>query len=250
MSNPTPEQKVRLNKLTALGLNGMSEALENQYENEVEYSSVTFDARLDFLIQRQEAYKKDAAYRRLIHQGKLRYLTSFSDLHFQETDGITKEDLGYIMSNNWALANVANIIIQGPCGVGKTSLACCLLNNAAREGISIRFYRFKDLVLDLESAALKDPSSLKKAITRLSKVGVLAIDDFLSEKITLEVKSALFSIIDGRWGLHPVIITSQMAITEYRELLGSDQSAEGVIDRLLKPAKILTMQGKSKRPVL
>lgn len=72
MSNPTPEQKVRLNKLTALGLNGMSEALENQYENEVEYSAVTFDARLDFLIQRQEAYKKDAAYRRLIHQGKLR----------------------------------------------------------------------------------------------------------------------------------------------------------------------------------
>lgn len=96
------------------------------------------------------------------------------------------------MSNNWALANVANIIIQGPCGVGKTS----------------------------------------------------------SKKITLEVKAALFSIIDGRWGLHPVIITSQMAITEYRELLGSDQSAEGVIDRLLKPAKILTMQGKSKRPVL
>ena len=97
---------------------------------------------------------------------------------------------------------------------------------------------------------MKDPLTLKKLINRLSKIGVLAIDDFLSEKISVNVKSALFNIIDGRWMRRPLIVTSQLAIEEYRSLLGGDQSAEGLIDRVLKPAKILTLEGKSKRPTM
>ena len=250
MNNNMINQAERVKRLKELGLSGMAEALENQYNNEVSFSGVSFDQRLDFLIQRQEAYKKESAYKRIIHHGKLRYLTSFNDLHFKATDGVSNEDLMYLMSNNWALANPVNIIIQGPCGVGKTALACCLLNGIAKEEQTIRFYNFKEMILDIESASMKDPLTLKKLINRLSKIGVLAIDNFLSEKISVNVKSALFNIIDGRWMRRPLIVTSQLAIEEYRSLLGGDQSAEGLIDRLLKPAKILTLEGKSKRPTM
>ena len=105
MNNNMINQAERVKRLKELGLSGMAEALENQYNNEVSFSGVSFDQRLDFLIQRQESYKKESAYKRIIHQGKLRYLTSFNDLHFKATDGVSNEDLMYLMSNNWALAN-------------------------------------------------------------------------------------------------------------------------------------------------
>ena len=92
MNNNMINQAERVKRLKELGLSGMAEALENQYNNEVSFSGVSFDQRLDFLIQRQESYKKESAYKRIIHQGKLRYLTSFNDLHFKATDGVSNED--------------------------------------------------------------------------------------------------------------------------------------------------------------
>lgn len=41
-------QAERVKRLKELGLSGMAEALENQYNNEVSFSGVSFDQRLDF----------------------------------------------------------------------------------------------------------------------------------------------------------------------------------------------------------
>lgn len=249
MNNFNENQKKILNELKALRLHGMIDALQNQFNNEHVYSAVSFDQRLEDLITRQIAYKDENTYRRLLHQGKLKFMTSFNDLHFSAVDGISEENLHYLISNNWLFVKPVNIIIQGPCGVGKSSLACCLLNGCAREGASIRFYKMNDLAIDI-LIATNSPSDTKSLMNSLVRYKVLCLDDFGCEKLDPKVISFLYNLIDARWESKPIIITSQLKIEAYAGLLGGNVQAEAIVDRLLRPAKIITMEGDSKRTTL
>ncbi|MDD6317603.1 MAG: ATP-binding protein [Succinatimonas hippei] len=45
----------------------------------------------------------------------------------------------------------------------------------------------------------------------------------------------------------PLIITSQLKVTNYPAYLGGGAQAEAIVDRLVKPCKIITLEGESKR---
>ena len=249
MSNFSETQNRLLSVLRELRLKGMANALENQFVNEVTYSSVSFDERLNELLVRQEAYKKESAYRRLLTNGKLKYMTNFNELHFSENDGISKPDLQYLLSNNWVFTRPANIIIQGMCGVGKTSLACCLLNNVAKEGGSVRFCRMSELSNEVLISA-QDPKTMRELLKRYSGYKVLALDDFGLEKLESVVLSFLYNLVDAIMPGKPLIITSQLKVTNYSAYLGGGAQAEAIVDRLVKPCKIITLEGESKREAL
>ena len=112
MSNFSETRNRLFGMLRELRLKGMADALENQFVNEVTYSSVSFDERLNELLVRQEAYKNESAYRRLLTNDKLKSMTNFNELHFSENEGISKPDLQYLLSNNLVFTRPANIIIQ------------------------------------------------------------------------------------------------------------------------------------------
>ena len=64
------------------------------------------------------------------------------------------------------------------------------------------------------------------------------------------VKQLLFELIDCRLPTRPIVITSQKNVIDYLALLGGDSRAEAIVDRLLKPCKVITLVGKSKREIL
>ena len=249
MSNFSENQNRLPGMLRDLRLKGMADVLENQFVNEVTYSSVSFDERLSELLVRQQAYKKESAYRRLLTNGKLKYMTNFNELHFSESDGISKPDLQYLLSNNWVFTRPANIIIQGMCGVGKTSLACCLLNNVAKEGGSVRFCRMNELSNEVLISS-RDPKAMRDLLKRYSGYKALALDDFGLEKLEPVVLSFLFNLVDARMPGKPMIITSQLKVMNYLAYLGGNAQAEAIVDRLIKPCKIITLEGASKREAL
>ena len=121
--NTLNEQNNLIKTLKNLGLNGMAEAATNQFNNEFSYSELNFCQRLQELLEREDSYRKEMKYQRIIRQGKLKYQLTFNDIHFGEADGLKKDDLKYLISNHWALVSPVNIYIQGKTGVGKTAMA-------------------------------------------------------------------------------------------------------------------------------
>lgn len=70
------------------------------------------------------------------------------------------------------------------------------------------------------------------------------------EKPEPVVLSFLFNLVDARMPGKPVIITSQLKVINYLAYQGGNAQAEAIVDRLIKPCKIITLEGASKREAL
>ena len=73
--NTLNEQNNLIKTLKNLGLNGMAEAATNQFNNEFSYSELNFCQRLQELLEREDSYRKEMKYQRIIRQGKLTLLS-------------------------------------------------------------------------------------------------------------------------------------------------------------------------------
>ena len=249
--NLTSQSQELIANLRKLHLHGMAKALENQLLCEHTFAQIPFEQRLHDLIAREIAEKDERKYMMLLKKGNLKAEVSFQNINFGLADGVSADDLAYLTGGNWYFVHRANILIQGPCGCGKTTLACCLLNNMARQGLSVRFMPFYDLRAGI-NIRLQDPVELQKFEDQLLKYDVLCLDDFGIEPLDETTRRVLFYVIDKRWerGRNPLIWTSQKDLQEYRGILGGDSRSEAIIDRLLKPCKIITLVGASKRQIL
>ena len=76
---------------------------------------------------------------------------------------------------------------------------------------------------------------------------MLALDDFGLEKLEPVALSFLYNLVDARMPGKPMIITFQLKVTNYPAYLGGGAQAEAIVDRLVKPWKIITLEGESKR---
>ena len=234
---------------TSLHLQGMADAYELQLLNESAFSQLPFDQRLHDLVEREICSKNERKYKRLLKQANLKYEIAFNGTNFTPGDGISPEDLGYLVSCNWYFTSKANIVIQGSCGTGKTTLACCILNNMLQQGMHVYFLRDGDFSYNVNIYE-KDPAEQKKYLDKLVKYEVLALDDFGSSMYNENIERFLFELIARRLPTRPIVITSQKNVIDYLSLLGGDSRAEAIVDRLLKPCKVITLVGKSKREIL
>lgn len=95
---------------------------------------------------------------------------------------------------------------------------------------------------------MNDTKSMALFLKQIVKYSVITFDDFgLQGKLDQKVEETLFHILDLRWRLKPVIITSQLKIEGFEQLLGKTTQSDAIIDRLLHPAKVITLQGASRR---
>ena len=129
--------------------------------------------------------------------------------------------------------------------MGKTSLACCLLNNIAKEGDSVKFCRMCDLSVEIMTMS-GNPAGLKALQDKLAKYKVLAIDDLGAEPLMTEVVSFLYGLIDSRAPVKPTIVTTQLKPSGIIAALGSNSQAEAIVDRLMKPCKMITLEGNQR----
>ena len=73
------------------------------------------------------------------------------------------------------LKDGANVVFIGPCGVGKSFLASCLVENACRKGIPTLFAQAVDIVNDLLAA--QTAGRLPQAMRKYSAPALLCIDE-------------------------------------------------------------------------
>lgn len=144
------KQESILDSLKSLKLYGMANDLENQFINEGVYSTVTFVNRIEQMIQNQISYTLERKYASLVKRAKIKDSLSFNELKYNQTeDGITQDEVAFLASNSWATVNVMNVIIQGPTGSGKTALSSAMALNLCKAGVTVRCYRWCDLVDDI-----------------------------------------------------------------------------------------------------
>ena len=136
-------------------------------------------------------------------------------------------------------------MITGPTGVGKTWIACALAQKACREGYRALYLRLPKLLQELPIA--KGDGTYIKLLTRLAKIDVLILDDWGLSKLMAEQRRDLLEILEDRYDSRSTIVTSQLPVDKWHDIIGDPTLADAILDRLVHNAYKINLRGESMR---
>ena len=220
-------------KLILMKLHGMAEAIQEQMKNRA-YTELSFEERLGMLVDREMDNRQDRKLRTLLAKARLRYSgASIEDINFRARRGISKDLILKLSQNGW-IKDKRNIIITGSTGVGKTYFACALGNSACRAGISTYYVRLTRLFHELKIS--RADGSYGKLLQKLSRTNLLIVDDWGLSPLSNTERIDFLEIMEDRYNVRSTIISSQIPVDKWHDLIGEPTIADAICDRLIHNA--------------
>lgn len=93
----------------------------------------------------------------------------------------------------------------------------------------------------------KADGSYLKELTRIERQQLLILDDFGIQPFDAQSRAALMEIIEDRHGKSALIITSQLPVSKWHEIIGEKTIADAILDRIVHDAHRLELTGESMR---
>lgn len=233
-----------LDKLQRLRLTGMHQALIEQAKTP-EIDSLGFEERLGLLVDRELTLRDDRRIQSLLRQARLKQRNAcLEDIDYHHPRGLDKSLMLQLSACQWIRQGL-NLILQGPTGAGKTWIACALAHKACREGFSARYLRLPRLLEELTLA--HGDGRFPKLMTTLAKIDVIVLDDWGLAPLTAEQRRDLLELLDDRHGQRSSIVTSQLPVEHWHEIIGEPTLADAILDRLVHNAYRINLKGESMR---
>ncbi len=133
----------------------------------------------------------------------------------------------------------------GSTGTGKSWLACALGNKACRDGFSVLYKRTSRLFADLAQA--RGEGRLARLIAVLERVNLLILDDWGPEPLTADQRRDLLEIVDDRYDKGSLLITSQVPVSQWHDVIADPTLGDAILDRIIHNAHRIELTGDSLR---
>jgi DNA replication protein DnaC len=232
-----------LDKIEQLRLFGMAKALREQLQNQ-KATALSFEERLGLLIDREITERENKRLATRLKTAKLRISAAIEDIDFRQPRGLDKSLLLSLASNQW-ISEHHNLLIIGPTGVGKSYLACALSHKACRDGHLVLYQRLPRLLEEL--ALSHHDGRYRKLMKSLLKADLLILDDFGLAPLTTEQQRDLLEIIEDRYDRRSTLVTSQLPVKHWHDILADPTLADAILDRLVHNGYKIELKGESMR---
>jgi len=234
-------------RLRELKLSGMVAALEHQQEQVSTFEALPFIERLSLLLEHEHLMRENRKQVRLIRQAQFKLNATLTEIDYTHPRNIKRAQVARLAQGDW-IERSQNLLITGPCGSGKTYLACAIGHAACMREYSVRYYRLSRLLLELNQA--KADGSYSKLLKQLAKVRLLALDDWGLEPLQPAHRHDLLEILDDRHDNSSTIVISQLPTDQWYAAIGDNTLADAILDRLMHNAHSLKLNGESMRKKL
>jgi len=238
LTHPTLEQ------MQALGLTGMAAAYRQIAEqNAVE--NLSRDEWLGLMLDRETATRLDKRLTNRLATSRLRFPdASIENIDFTAHRGLDRRNILSLAQGAWLKAQ-ENLIITGQTGTGKTWLACAVGRQAARLDNSVLYLRMPRLFEDLALARLD--GRFPRLVDKLARVQLLILDDWGTHSLTNQQRLDLLEIFEERYKRKSTLITAQLPVAQWHDMIGEPTIADAILDRVIHNAHRITLEGDSMR---
>ena len=231
-------------KLRQLSLGGLAKALRVQLEQVQPYEELPFLERLDLLLSHELEVRQQRKQTRLIRQARFKLQASLAQIDYHSRRNLKKTQVLQLAQCDW-LRRGQNLLITGPCGSGKTFIACALGHQACLLGFQVRYIRLSRLLLQLQQS--KADGSYLQELKKWCRLQMLIIDDWGMQTLKVAERHDLIEIFDERYQLSSNVIISQRPPKQWHASIGDNTLADAILDRLIHNAHRIELKGESMR---
>lgn len=216
----------------------------NNYEKVIRQLS-TDDSYTKFLINLMKQELDERSYsgqKRRIKAAKFPVIKTINEFDASRLEHISEGCIRELASCDF-VKQKQNVVMVGNPGSGKTHLAIALGTNACQAGYHVKFYTAVNLATELAEAA--QMNHLSKIERSLRKTDVLIIDELSYLTFNRYQSELLFHIISERSEQASVIITTNLAFSEWTQLFENEMMLNALIDRVTFRSHVLNMNCES-----
>ena len=221
--------------------------IQDQAEELIRKASEEKCSYLDFslsLLETEINQRRQRDLERRIKAAKLPLKHDLNQYDYSFMNGISKQQLSQLRECQWLEQNY-NVVLMGPCGIGKTLIAAGLCYDALKMGYKAYFRTMEQIN---ETLMMKDITrSALVEYNKLLKAHLLVIDDIMM--FALEKKQAvqLFNFINHLHERASFIVTTNKSPQEWVKMLDDEVIATALLDRILYHCEVVRLSGKSYR---
>jgi DNA replication protein DnaC len=200
---------------------------------------------LALLLDDEVVRRETESVERRIHGARFDEVCDLRDFDWSYNPEIPKARL-YALASGRYLEEQASILLCGPTGVGKSFVAQALGMEACRQQRRVLFTKTSAFLTDL--AGGRADGSYPARLRRYLNPALLILDDFGLREYSVSQSEDLYELVSRRYRRGSFIFTTNREPQDLYPLFPNPVLAEGLLDRLVNSAHIVTMLGKSYRP--
>jgi len=232
-----------LDRLNAMGFTGMARAFDELTAN-AEAEQLSHIEWLGLLLDREWSWRYDRKLAGRLRFAKLRHQAAPEDVDYRSERGLDRALFLKLIAGDWIDAH-DNLAICGPSGVGKSWLACALGHKACRDDRSVLYQRVPRLFASL--ALARGDGRYPRLLRKLGSVQLLILDDWGLEPLDDQSRHDLLEILEDRYGRRSTVVTSQLPVSAWHDVIGNPTYADAILDRLVHNAHRIDLTGESLR---
>lgn len=235
--------KESLEKMSRMRLLGMHHAFKNCIENN-QADAFTNDEMVHHLVQSEWDDRQHRSVQRNLKSAHFRYSASLEQLDYTEERGLDKNQVQRLSTCEF-IKKGEDLFITGSTGTGKSYLASAIGQQACLLGLKVLYTNVAKLMSQLKMA--KADGAHLKELARIEKQDALILDDFGVQPLDNQSRSLLLDIIEDRHGKRSTIITSQVPVKKWHEVIGEETLADAILDRIVHQSIRIEIYGESLR---
>ncbi|MDT0648483.1 IS21-like element helper ATPase IstB, partial [Zunongwangia sp. F260] len=218
-----------IEKLKQMRLGAMAQ-LHLQHLKDNRIDKVTADEYLALLIDHQWEDRQNRKIERLLKQAGFKQQANLADVNYTQNRNLDKNMFTRLGTLDF-ITRKENIILTGASGVGKSYLAQALGHQGCMMEYKTIYTNTARLFKKLKLS--KVDGTYLKELGKLLKADLLILDDFGLQSFDNHARETLMDIIDDRYNKASTIISSQIPVSAWYDIIGEGTIADAILDRIV-----------------
>lgn len=238
MNNNQTIDKLKQMRLGAMAQLHLQHIKDNRIEN------ITADEYLALLTDHQWEDRQNRKIARLLKQAGFKQQASLADVNYTQNRNLDKNMFTRLGTLDF-ITRKENIILTGASGVGKSYLAQALGHQGCMMEYKTIYTKTARLLKKLKLS--KVDGTYLKELGKLLKADLLILDDFGLQSFDNHARETLMDIIDDRYNKASTIISSQIPVSAWYDIIGEGTIADAILDRIVNSSHRIDLKGESLR---
>ncbi|MCH5238277.1 MAG: IS21-like element helper ATPase IstB [Muribaculaceae bacterium] len=229
--------------LQSLRMSGMGAHWQTLFETR-QVDKLSLADGLQLLIQAERDTRTCNRVNRLLKNAAFPHPALLEEMDADSSRGIDPSVLTTLSSCDFK-RDGRSVIITGATGTGKSYLATALGDRACRLGMTVAYYNMQRLLDRLDDERVQGHAI--RFLDRLAKTDLLILDDFGMKRLQGQQQNDFEQLVDDRYRKKGLIISSQLPIKDWSDVIGNELIAEAFLDRLVHKSIRIELKGESLR---